>query len=35
VPVALGTAKFIESFLFGGKPNDPRAGGSSGDSSER
>jgi macrolide transport system ATP-binding/permease protein len=25
VPTALGTSKFIESFLFGMKPNDPRA----------
>jgi ABC-type antimicrobial peptide transport system permease subunit len=25
VPTALGTSKFIESFLFGIKPNDPRA----------
>ena len=25
VPAALGTAKFIESFLFGVKPNDPLA----------
>jgi macrolide transport system ATP-binding/permease protein len=25
VPTALGTSKFIESFLFEMKPNDPRA----------
>ncbi len=25
VPTALGTSKFVESFLFGMKPNDPRA----------
>src|SRR5258708_6737829 len=25
VPAALGSAKFVESFLFGVKPNDPRA----------
>ena len=25
VPAALGTAKFVESFLFGVRPNDPRA----------
>jgi len=25
VPVALGTSKLVESFLFGVKPNDPRA----------
>ena len=25
VPVALGTSKFVESFLFGMKPNDPLA----------
>jgi macrolide transport system ATP-binding/permease protein len=25
VPIALGTSRFIESFLFGTKPNDPRA----------
>ena len=25
VPTALGTSKFVESFLFGVKPNDPRA----------
>ena len=25
VPTALGTSKFVESFLFGMKPNDPSA----------
>src|SRR5947207_6799555 len=25
VPAALGSSKFVESFLFGMKPNDPRA----------
>jgi macrolide transport system ATP-binding/permease protein len=25
VPIALGTSRLIESFLFGTKPNDPRA----------
>ena len=25
VPTALGTSRFVESFLFGMKPNDPRA----------
>ena len=25
VPVALGTSRFVESFLFDVKPNDPRA----------
>jgi ABC-type antimicrobial peptide transport system permease subunit len=24
-PTALGTSRFVESFLFGMKPNDPRA----------
>ena len=25
VPTALGTSRFVESFLFGTKPNDPSA----------
>ena len=25
VPASLGTSKFVESFLFGVKPNDPEA----------
>ena len=25
VPTALGTSRFVESFLFGTEPNDPRA----------
>ncbi len=36
VPAALGASKFVESFLFRSKANDPRAlSGSGGDSPER